>query len=844
MYEMTNATRYWGEIMSDRMVPLSFRALLDWVFGESQRQNSIFGIRRYYHHESASIEFLDGEIELPCGPAAGPHTQLAPNLIAAYLTGARFFELKTVQTLDGEDLEVAKPCIWAGDEAYNVEWSTELRVEQALQEYIHAHIVLQILARELDLGDPAKFVFNMSVGYTLEGIQSPKIDNFINGLIDASSTAIWRDAMAVLKAHGHLFKVFTIADIEALSPHICSSIALSTMHGAKPSEIEPMLRHLIGNKGLHTYLKMNPTLLGYDKARQLLDDVGYKHLVFERSSFEHDLQFADAKAMIERLLAFAEENDRQFGVKLTNTFPVAITNGTLPGEMMYMSGKPLFVLSLSVAMLIAENFPDIAISYSGGADAFNIQELYQAGISPITICTTLLKNGGYYRQQQISEMWQHGMQPPKLSVAKMAALLKRVTADSHYRVSNHYKVQKAGGVLPQHQCFSQPCQRGCPIEQDVSAYMYYAEREQYDEAMHIVLARNPLPFITGGVCYAFCQNKCVRNHCDDNLSIRDVKLQIAQRSTVRTVDGIVPNGKTALVIGGGAAGMAAAQLLARRGYLVSLHERADKLGGILTKVIKNEPNLQSYIDADRAILENIGVTVVTNSQIDDLTACLTRYDVVYLATGATAFAKLLGIEKTAHAQLIESAKKLNITLIGEAAAQQKTSVVECIASAWRAVGESESGADRPNFSSRDTHDKKGVLEVVQEDDAKRCLHCDSVCENCVDVCPNRANISLPIEGLTQPEILHFDDFCNECGNCTMFCPYDGAPYLEKTTYFSTRESFENSANPGFCLLGDSVLYRQGGVVEQCRVEDLEGVLRSIVEYLINDYSFIIPKEVE
>ncbi len=826
------------------MVPLSFRALLNWVFGEVQSQNSIFGIGRYYRHAGKAIKFLDAEIELPCGPAAGPHTQLAPNLVAAYLTGARFFELKTVQTLDGEDLEVAKPCIWAGDEAYNVEWSTELRVEQAMQEYIHAYIILQLLARELNLGDPAKFVFNMSVGYTLEGIQSEKIDNFINGLIDASSTAIWANAIADLKANMHLFKIVNSADIESLSPHVCSSIALSTMHGAKPSEIEPMLRHLIGNKGLHTYLKMNPTLLGYDRARQLLDDVGYKHLVFERSAFEHDLQFADAKAMIERLLAFAKENDRQFGVKLTNTFPVAITDDTLPGEMMYMSGKPLFVLSLSVAMLIAENFPDIAISYSGGADVFNIHELYETGISPITICTTLLKNGGYYRQQQISEMWQCGVQPSKLSVAKMAALLERVTADSHYRSSNHYKKQKAGGNLPQHQCFSQPCQRGCPIEQDVSAYMYYAERGQYDEAMRIVLERNPLPFITGGVCYAFCQDKCVRNHCDDNVSIRDVKLQIAQRSTVRTIAGIAPNGKTALVIGGGASGMATAHLLARQGYAVSLHERAEQLGGILTKVIKNEPNLQSYIDADRAILENLGVTVVTNSQIDDLSACLTRYDRVYLAIGATAFAKLLGIEKAAHAQLIEAAKELNITLIGEAAAQKKTSVVECIASAWQAVGESAIGVARPNFSSCDTHDKKGILEVVQDDDAKRCLHCDGVCENCVDVCPNRANIALHIEGLTQPEILHFDDFCNECGNCTMFCPYDGAPYLEKTTYFSGREHFENSSNPGFCLVGDEVLYRQGDVVEQCRVEDLEGALRSIVEYVIDDYSFIIPKEGE
>ena len=119
-------------------------------------------------------------METPCGPAAGPHTQLAQNIIAAYLTGSRFFEVKTVQILDGEDLPVSKPCIAAADECYNVEWSTELRVPQAYDEYVKAWFVLKLLSKEFELGDPNGFIFNMSVGYDLAGIQSPKIDRYIN----------------------------------------------------------------------------------------------------------------------------------------------------------------------------------------------------------------------------------------------------------------------------------------------------------------------------------------------------------------------------------------------------------------------------------------------------------------------------------------------------------------------------------------------------------------------------------------------------------------------------------------------------------------------------------------
>ena len=125
--------------MSDRMRPIPFPELMEQILTEYRRDGSVLGVRAPYRHESGKrLELFGEKPETPFGPAAGPHTQLAQNLIAAYAGGARFMELKTVQKLDGEDLPVSKPCILAEAEGYNVEWSTELTVPQAFDEYVKA----------------------------------------------------------------------------------------------------------------------------------------------------------------------------------------------------------------------------------------------------------------------------------------------------------------------------------------------------------------------------------------------------------------------------------------------------------------------------------------------------------------------------------------------------------------------------------------------------------------------------------------------------------------------------------------------------------------------------------
>ena len=136
--------------MSDIMRPMPFAHLMNWILSEYRAQGSVFGVSKLVRHAGGkALPIFEEKIESPYGPAAGPHTQLAQNIIAAYAAGSRFFEVKTVQVMDGEELSkcVSKPCITAADECYNCEWSTELYVPQAFAEYVKAWFACKLLAK-------------------------------------------------------------------------------------------------------------------------------------------------------------------------------------------------------------------------------------------------------------------------------------------------------------------------------------------------------------------------------------------------------------------------------------------------------------------------------------------------------------------------------------------------------------------------------------------------------------------------------------------------------------------------------------------------------------------------
>ena len=144
--------------------------------------------------------------------------------------------------------------------------------------------------------------------------------------------------------------------------------------------------------------------------------------------------------------------------------------------------------------------------------------------------------------------------------------------------------------------------------------------------------------------------------------------------------------------------------------------------------------------------------------------------------------------------------------------------------------------------------RKGILAEESEEkvDSARCLSCNSYCENCVEVCPNRANISLKVPGMEKHQIIHVDYMCNECGNCRSFCPWDSAPYLDKFTLFANEADMENSKNQGFTVLdaakGSCKVRLQGRIIDYTAGEPSEDIpdgIGKIIETVIRDYSYML-----
>ena len=612
--------------MSDIMRPMPYKHLLDWVLEEYAKSKSIFGVSKFVKHDNGqALPIFDEKIESPYGPAAGPNTQLAQNIIASYVAGSRFFELKTVQQMDGAELAacVAKPCINASDECYNCEWSTELYVPQAFEEYVKAWFICKILAKELGLGDPDAFVFNMSVGYDLAGIKTEKIDRFIEGMKDASDTDVFKEAMEVsLQAvkDGKL-KNADEAFIKAIPARISNSITESTLHGCPPDEIERIASYLITEKGLNTFIKCNPTLLGYEFARERLDSLGFSYIAFDDHHFLEDLQWKDAVPMFERLQKLCDDRGLEFGVKLTNTFPVDVKAGELPSEEMYMSGRSLFPLTIYLCEKISKQFGGkLRISFSGGADYFNIKEIFDAGIWPITMATTVLKPGGYQRMSQIGEkLMDCGCERfSGVDVDKVSALVEMSQGERNRKPIKPLPNRKNGEDLPMLDCFTAPCSGGCPIEQDIPAYLEAMEEGRTEDALKIILEKNALPFTTGTICPHTCADRCMRNHYESALRIREVKLMAAEAG----FDKVLPQlkaaaaaGKKVAVIGGGPAGLASASFLSRAGADVTVFEKNDKMGGVPRYVIPGFRIGDEALDKDVALCSAYGAKMVTGREI-------------------------------------------------------------------------------------------------------------------------------------------------------------------------------------------------------------------------------------
>ncbi len=1019
--------------MGDIMKSIDFKSLILRMMKEYSVNKTIFGIsdKNFFKRGDERVTSIFSEkCSMPLGPAAGPHTQLSQNIVASYLTGSRFLELKTVQL---KSPHVSKPCIDPRDECFNVEWSSEYEVEEAYDEYANGWIALYFLENMFDLGNKQldkSFIFNMSVGYDMEGIKNKKVDDYINNLRDSSNNEAFKKSLQILEElieGDELKEILKNTDLKnklpslkglskKISPNICSAITLSTMHGCPPAEIEKIVSYMLTEKKIDTYVKLNPTLLGYDTVRSVLDKISFNYIELNKDSFSHDLQYKDALTMIGRIKDLAKNNGRQLGVKLTNTLGNVNDKDVLPGDERYMSGRSLYPLSISVAAMISKDFNgEIPISYSGGLTIYNAKQIFETGIKPLTLATDLLKPGGYNRLNQIakeiesSDKWDmNTIDVDKLSkLASEAA--NEVYSQKSFRGYNNSDVKQP---LPLTDCAIAPCVVECPIHQPIPEYINLVGEGKFDEALDMITQGNLLPAITGYICDHKCQSKCSRLDYEGAISIRDIKYLAVEKGKRPSYKSSKGNGIKVLVIGAGPAGLSTAAMLQRNGFEVTVKEREASAGGVVKHVIPQFRIPEAVIESDVASIKELGVKfefnvdiktnvndfkkegfkyicIATgadegksfkldgdNKNIIDAMTYLSQYNknassmslgknVAVVGGGNTAMdaarsaKKVNGVEevsiiyrRTEHEMpsdeeeiLLAKEDKVNFyTLshpykfnadgillckkmkLGEKDASGRrspietdetfelkidtlilslgygtsdkdftekgidrkptfdtnldnvyivgdmrtgpSSIVGCIADGTEAaynICKKENSSFVPTqYSNKEesidkiiekNNDIRKNLHVNKNTDiakieAARCLNCSKVCSKCVDVCPNRANVSIKVSGFDNYyQIIHIDDYCNECGNCGAFCPWQGLPYKDKITVFSNKKDFTDSENNGFFIDGNTVHLRYNKKVEDKQLDgdkikdfsntEEEIKFNKIFSSIVNEFTYVL-----
>jgi putative selenate reductase len=459
------------------LVPAAFPHLLRRMLREWEHERKVFDLpaRRFWRGPpdlDTSVVVHGHRAANPAGPAAGPHGQMAQNVLLSWLAGGRFIELKTVQVNDR--LTIPRPCIDMETVGYNVEWSQELRLAESLREYVKGSMLIDVARATGLLGrpdDPARddTILDLSVGYDLAGVRSPAVRSWIESMKDARAEVMaLRDEIP--DEHRRLRDLdfrWTLSD----------QVTLSTFHGCPAGEIEAMAAFLMEEMGLHVTVKLNPTLLGKDAVDGLLHDVlGYTEIETRAEDFEKDLQWPEALAMTDRLSERARGLGREFRLKLSNTLVVRNHRSFFPpGEAaMYLSGAPLHVITLQLVERVRRARPELPLSFSAGVDVRNFADCVALGLAPVTVCTDLLKPGGYGRLPRYLEnlegrMRRMGVRTLRDYVVQsragetLADAVARATADPRYRQGSLRPPRKIGRHLALFDCINcDKCLPACP----------------------------------------------------------------------------------------------------------------------------------------------------------------------------------------------------------------------------------------------------------------------------------------------------------------------------------------------------------------------------------------------
>ncbi len=187
-----------------------------------------------------------------------------------------------------------------------------------------------------------------------------------------------------------------------------------------------------------------------------------------------------------------------------------------------------------------------------------------------------------------------------------------------------------------------PCKSECPAHIAVQGYVKMASYGKYKEALELIKKENPFPAVCGRICPRKCESACTRSGVDEPLAIDEIKKFIADQD-LKAEHRFVPDKKAQreekiAIIGGGPAGLSCAYFLGAEGYKVTVFEKQNKLGGMLTLGIPSFRLGKEIVNSEIEVLKELGVEFKTGVEVGkDITINELRnlgYNAFYLAIGA------------------------------------------------------------------------------------------------------------------------------------------------------------------------------------------------------------------
>ncbi len=163
-----------------------------------------------------------------------------------------------------------------------------------------------------------------------------------------------------------------------------------------------------------------------------------------------------------------------------------------------------------------------------------------------------------------------------------------------------------------------PCNLTCPGQINVQGYIAHVAKGEYEEAVRLIMERNPFPFSVGRVCPRFCETRCRRILVDEPVSINHLKRFVADWCMTNKIDLKIgrdePTGKKIAVVGGGPAGLSGAYYLSRKGHDVTVFEAAPKLGGMLRYGLPEYKIPKDILDYEISTILRTGISVKLNQR--------------------------------------------------------------------------------------------------------------------------------------------------------------------------------------------------------------------------------------